>query len=173
MKVPVSVALGLLGGLLCYNVPLLASMPTAENPPPGLTVELRDGSRVLGISVDRSFKFHSSLLGDLKLKVNDICVVECVSSNSAKLTTVNGDTLTVWFAGASIAVETSFGKVALPVTSIRRLAVSATGAAAAHLPGLVAFWSGAGGGTDAVGGKHRDTDGRYIRTGRIRTSLFL
>src|ERR1019366_6674916 len=63
------------------------------NPPPRLTVELRDGSRVVGTSAEKYFKFHSALLGNLKLDVKDIRSVECVSSNSAKLATANGDTL--------------------------------------------------------------------------------
>jgi hypothetical protein len=33
------------------------------NPPPRLTIELRDGSRVLGDSGGEHFNFHSALLG--------------------------------------------------------------------------------------------------------------
>ena len=138
--------------LLCQTAPLLASPSADTNPPPRLTVELHDGSRVVGTSVEKNFKFHSALLGDLKLEVKDIRSVECVSSNSAKLTTAHGDTLTVWFVNSEFAVKTGFGKVALPVDSVRKLTVSATSMAGTHPPGLVALWSGDGIGNDSVGG---------------------
>jgi len=96
------------------------------------------------------FKFNSALLGDLKLEVHDIRSVECVSSNSAKLTTANGDSLAVSFVDSEFAVKTSFGKVDLQVDSVRKFSVSA-GGAGAHPPGLVALWSGEGDGGDSVG----------------------
>jgi len=116
-----------------------------------LTVELRDGSRVVGDSVEKYFKFHSILLGDLKLELKDIRSVECVSSNSAKLSTVNGDALTVSFVDSEFAVKTSFGKVDLPVDLVLKFSVTA-GGLGGHPPGLVALWSGEGGGIDSVGG---------------------
>ncbi|HTB83244.1 MAG TPA: LamG domain-containing protein [Candidatus Sulfotelmatobacter sp.] len=113
------------------------------NPPPKLTFELRDGSRVAGTSVEGNFKFHSELLGDLKLAVKDIRSVECVSTNTAKLTTANSDVLTVAFLDARFKILTGFGKVELPADSVKRISV-------ANLPvttaqgGLVLFWSGNG-----------------------------
>jgi hypothetical protein len=121
------------------------------NPPPRLTVELRDGSRVVGDSVEKNFEFHSALLGKIKLDVKNIRAVECVSSNSAKLSTVNGDSLTVSFVDSEFAVKTSFGKVELQVDSVRKLSVS-PGSTGAQPPGLVALWSGEGDGVDSVGG---------------------
>jgi len=121
------------------------------NPPPRLTLELRDGSRVVGDSVAKNFKFNSALLGEIKLNVKDIRSVECVSSNSAKLTVTNGDTLMVSFVDSAFAVKTGFGKVELPVDSVRRISVSA-GGTGGHPPGLVALWSGEGDGSDSAGG---------------------
>src|ERR1019366_6550733 len=107
------------------------------NPPPRLTVELRDGSRVVGQSVEKNFKFHSALLGEIKLDVKAIRSVDCVSSNSAKLTTASGDLLTVSFAEPEFAVKTGFGKVKLAVDSVRKLSVASVSTAGAHrLPGL-------------------------------------
>ena len=134
--------------LLCSSA-VRASDPASS---PRLTVELRDGSRVVGTSVEEKLKFHSALLGDLKLDVSDLRSVECVSSNFAKLTTVGGDTLAVSFRESALAVKTSFGKVELAANSIRRCTVSATGAAGAHPAGLVALWSGEGDGVDSAGG---------------------
>jgi hypothetical protein len=125
--------------------------PADTNPPPRLTVELRDGSRVIGQSVETSFKFHSALLGDLKLAVQDIRSIDCISSNAAKLSTVKGDALTVSFADEAFAVKTSFGKVDLTVASVRKISVSASDIAGGHPPGLVALWSGEGDGRDSVG----------------------
>jgi hypothetical protein len=99
------------------------------NPPPRLTVELKDGSRVVGTSIENSFRFHSALLKDLKLAVKDVRTIECASSNTATLITVNGDKLMVSFLEAGFAVETSFGKVKLPAASVRKVTVSGTTAA--------------------------------------------
>lgn len=116
-----------------------------------LIVELRDGSRVIGRSVEKNFKFHSALLGDLKLAVKDMREVECVASNTARLFTANGDTLTVWFVNPTFAVNTSFGKVELATDAIRKLTVAAISSNGAHRPGLVALWSGEDDGKDSVG----------------------
>ena len=134
-------------GLFAY---LLNATAADTNPPPCLTVELRDGSRVVGASVKNYFQFHSALLGEIKLNVKDIRSVECVSSNSAKLSTASGDSLTVAFVDSEFAIKTGFGKVDLQVNSVRRFSVSAKGAQA-HPPGLVALWSGEDGGSDSVG----------------------
>ena len=123
----------------------------ATNPPPRLTVELRDGSRVVGTSVEKNFKFHSALLGEIKLNVNAILSVECVSSNTMKLTTTNGDLLTVSFVDSGFAVKTSFGRVELPAASIRRIWVATAGHPPVARAGLVAFWSGDGNADDSTG----------------------
>ena len=135
--------------LLSCLIPF-ASNAADTNQPPRLTVELRDGSRVVGESLEKNFNFQSVLLGKIKLAVKDIRAVNCVSSNSAKLSTANGDTLTVSFVDSEFAVKTSFGKVNLAVDSVRKLSVSA-GGSGAHPPGLVALWSGEGDGNDSVG----------------------
>lgn len=123
------------------------------NPPPRLTVELRDGSRVVGTSAEKNFKFHSELLGNLKLAVKDIRSIECVSSNTARLITINGDTLTIRIVNSEFTVNTSFGEVELAVNSIRKLSVTPGFAdGAQEFPGLVALWSGEGNGDDSVGG---------------------
>ena len=116
-----------------------------------LTVELRDGSRVTGESVEKSFKFRSALSGEIKLAVKDIRTVECGSTNSAKLTTTKGDSLTVAFVDSVVAVKTSFGKVELPVSSVRKISVAAGSTTGTHPPGLVALWSGEGDGKDSAG----------------------
>ncbi len=151
MTIPCRLAVSILVFLLLWNSALCAA---DTNPPPRLTVDLRDGSRVVGTSVEEKLTFHSALLGKLKLDVKDLRSVECVSSNSAKLTTAGGDTLIVSFANSTFAVNTSFGKVDLASDAVRRLTVSAPALAAsgAHPPGLVALWAGEVNGKDSVGG---------------------
>jgi hypothetical protein len=121
------------------------------NPPPSLTVELRDGSRVIGTSVEKNFRFHSALLGDFNLKVENIRSMDCATTNSAKLTTANGDTLTVSFVASELAVKTSFGKVELPVDFLHKLTVSPANKFGAYLRGLVACWPGEGNANDCIG----------------------
>jgi bla regulator protein BlaR1 len=133
--------------------PIAAAAADTNQPLPRLTVELRDGSQVIGTSVVKFFKFRSALLGELKLGVNDIRSAECVSSNSVKLTVANGDTLMVAFADSGFTVMTSFGKADLTVDSVRKFSVSA-GGNGAHPPGLVALWSGEGDGIDSIGGNN-------------------
>ena len=151
---------------------LLAGITKAEpaagdNPPPRLTIELRDGSRVVGQSVDEQLKFDSSLLGDLKLAVKDIRAIECVSTNSAKLTTASGDVITGWFGNDELHVKTGFGKVELAVNSIRHLTVSATRAPGKLPPGLVALWSAEGDGHDSVGGNDANLTDITFAEGKV------
>lgn len=130
------------------------------NPPPHLTIELRDGSRVVGTSVERNLKFHSPLLGDLKLAIKDIRSVECVSTNAAKLTMVNGDLLAVSFRDSAFTIKTSFGKVDLQMDSVRKFSISVGSMASAHPPGLVALWSGGGDARDSSGSNNGVLDGK-------------
>jgi hypothetical protein len=131
----------LLRALCGLNLALIFSSPTVANPTgtnllPRLTVELRDGSRVVGASVEKNVKFHSALLGDFKLAVKDIRAIDCLTTNSAKLTTSNGDVLMVGVADLELRFTTSFGKVTLPANTIQRVSVSTSGMRA----GLVAAW---------------------------------
>ena len=134
---------------LIYTACLARAADT--NPPPRLTIDLQDGSRIVGTTPEKSFEFHSALLGDLKLEVKNIRSVECLSSNATKVTTANDDSFTVSFANSKLTLKTSFGKVELPTGSIHRLTVSAGGSLPGP-PGLVAFWSGENNGKDSISG---------------------
>jgi hypothetical protein len=151
----IQMAFGLL--LFLWSVHPVVAGPTNTNPPAyRLTVELWDGSRVIGKSNNDYLKLHSALLGELKLAVPDIRSVECLFSNSAKLTVAGGDTLMVWFADSEVTAQTSFGKVALPVASIRKIIVSAADVVGARRSGLVALWSGEDNSRDAIGGNEAE-----------------
>jgi hypothetical protein len=119
-----------------------------------LTVELRDGSRIVGKGLDDILNFHSSAMGDFKLAWNGIRSIEFTSTNldEARLTATNGDIYEVQFAASSIRLETSFGKTELPVKLLRSLKISAMSSLGQMPSGLVALWSGEGDANDSVGG---------------------
>ena len=85
-----------------------------------LTLELRDGSRVVGVAMKGKIKFTSPLLGEIKLAVSDIRSVEMASTNSAKLTTIKDDTLAVAFVDRVFALQTSFGKIEVQTDSLKK-----------------------------------------------------
>ena len=127
-----------------------------------LTIELRDGSHLVGKGLDDALKFHSPTMGDLKLTWAGIRSVTFTSEKSAtaRLTTTNGDAYEVEFVTAAVRVETSFGKNELPVKSIRSIKVSALSGRRQLPDGLVALWSGEGNANDSVGGNNgRSTAG--------------
>jgi len=159
--------------LLGFDHPVAASQTDTNLTANRLTIELRDGSRVVGDSGHDALKFHSTLLGDLKLRVKDIRSVECVSSNSAKLMTVSGDTLTVWFADSTVMAKTSFGRVELAVNSIRKITVSGGGAIGARRPGLVALWSGENDGKDSIGGNDAELADMDFADGQVGRAFLL
>jgi len=118
-----------------------------------LTVELRDGSRVVGKSLEDTFRFHSAVLGDRKLFWAGIRSIDYADANAgvARLTTANGDGLTIQAAGEPLRVETVFGQAELPVKLIRNIRVSAAGNAGQWSSGLVARWTGDGNAKDSAG----------------------
>jgi len=128
---------------------IAASVGTAR-----LTIELRDGSHVVGKGLDGALSFHSTAMGDLKLTWAGIRSLEYAGTNTemARLTATNGDLYEVQFAASSVRVETSFGTNDLPVRLIRSIQVTATAYPGHFSPGLVALWSGEGDGNDSVGG---------------------
>lgn len=145
--------------LFCAGLSIFASilghhaLAADTNLLPRLTIELRDGSRIIGTSTEKTFKFHSELLGELKLKISEIRSLESVSTNVEKLITIGGDSMTVSFVDSELTVKTGFGKVELPVATIHKLSVtSGTGDSSQLLPGLVALWRGDGNGSDSVNG---------------------
>jgi hypothetical protein len=143
----------------CLLAPNIAVRAADTNPPPRMTVELRDGSRVVGTSLDSQIRFSSGLLGTVKLEVKDISSVECASTNSAKLTTTAGDTLNVSWVDSALEVKTGFGKVELPVSSVRKLTVSSSSTTRTHPAGLVALWSAEGNARDSAGSNNGIIEG--------------
>jgi hypothetical protein len=128
------------------------SSSTSTEPVLQVTLELRDGSRIVGKSLDDPLLFHSTVLGNLKLPVEVIRSVEMTAEmNTARLTATNGDVINVVFSAPTLHVQTDFGKSELPVKLIRSFKVSAPVKNGQLPPGLVALWTGNGNGNDSVG----------------------
>ena len=120
-----------------------------------LTVELQDGSRLVGKAGDDNYQFHSDVLGEMKLPLGKIHSIECqAKTNSVKLTTSNGDVLSVQFTMKAIRIETAFGSVKLSANLLKRIQVSPMGRLSKSRPGLVALWSGEGDGDDSASGNN-------------------
>jgi hypothetical protein len=139
--------------------PVPARVVETNEPGFRLTIQLRDGSRIVGKSPGETLRFQSASLGELKLPLAGIRAIEFVGDGgTARLTATNGDELDVQFINPTLRVETGFGKTDLPVKLIRSLKISANGRSAqliSDLPsGLVSFWAGDGDALDSVGGNN-------------------
>jgi serine/threonine protein kinase len=120
-----------------------------------LTIELRDGSHVVGKSLEDTLRFHSASLGDMKLAVAGIRSIAMADDGvTARLEATNGDALDVQFITQILKVETGFGKTELPVKLIKNVRVAAVGKLPPALPGLVAWWSAEGNANDVIGGNN-------------------
>ena len=105
----------------------LQAAPVAPDQPAGfrLTIDLPDGSKIIGKCSDNSLLFRSDVPGEMKLSLERIHASECrPQTNSVQLATVNGDTLTAQFVTKAVYVETAFGNFKLPVNLIRHRTVS-------------------------------------------------
>ena len=120
-----------------------------------LTIELRDGSRVIGVSEDKNYEFRSGVLGELKLPLAKIRFVEAqAGTNLVKLTTANQDSLTVTFDTETLHVATTYGAIKLPANLVKSIRVSASGLVGRPRNGLIGLWSGEGNAVDAVAGNN-------------------
>ncbi len=137
-------------------VQIQAAPPPANKPACfWLTLDLRDGSRIVGKSLDASFRFRSGIPADANLPLQNINSIECQAhTNLATLTTSNGNSLEVGFAMMEIPVETAFGNIQVPVSLIKSVKVSAFGKNGKPMDGLIGLWSGNGNAVDSVGGNN-------------------
>jgi hypothetical protein len=125
-----------------------------------LTIELRDGSRVIGKTPNDNLGFHSTTLGDLKLSWAAIRAIDyTANADTARLTATNGDGINVKPAAGTVRVETSYGKSKIPMKLIQSIKVSAV-AKPGQLPeGLVAYYPLNGNANDASGNNY---NGRIV-----------
>ena len=154
MKAPLRLFHVLFVLAFCFSCAKTAPMATNESGYQ-LTIELRDGSRVIGKTPNENLGFHSTTLGDLKLSWAAIRAIDyTANADTARLTATNGDGINVKPAAGTVRVETSYGKSEIPMKLIKSIKVAAV-AKPGQLPdGLVALWSGEGNANDSVGGNN-------------------
>jgi len=163
-------------GILTICLPRTEAAPATTNQPAGfhLTIELQDGSRIIGKSADQAYQFHSDVVGEMRLPLERIRSIECsAKTNSAQLTTTNEDTLTVQWATKEVRVETAFGNFKLPANLIKRVQIFAIGKPGQIRPGLVTLWSGEGDGNDSVGSNHATLTDIAFTEGKVGRAFSL
>lgn len=140
-----------------------------------LTIELRDGSRVVGRPEEKSLQIRSEILGEIKLPLDGISSIEWqAKTNLATIKTSAGDTLAAAMVTKTIRIATSFGDLNLATDTIRRVNVSRSGLSGETKAGLVSLWSGEGGGADSIGGHNaRLIGGVSLAPGRRGQAFFL
>ena len=99
-----------------------------------LTIELVDGSSVVGQPPAEPLVFHSGTLGDVKIPWSTIGTIK-FDDDETHLTAANGDVIAGRLTIDTLHVETSFGKIDVPVKMIRSIGVSRAGSTTAHLIG--------------------------------------
>jgi hypothetical protein len=142
-------------GVLTFGITFVQATDT--NQPTGfrLTVELQDGSKLIGKAGDETYQFRSDVLGEMKLPLEKIRSFECsAKTNAVKLTTSSGDTLSAQIAMKEVRIETAFGSFRLSVNLIKRAQISPLGKFGQARPGLVALWSGEDDGNDSINGNN-------------------
>jgi hypothetical protein len=125
MKTIPSLFGALCASLFCIHQAHAADLATNESGVQ-LTIELRDGSRVVGKSVEDALSFHSATLGDAKLPWSGIRSIEYAGTNTSasRLTAAAGDAFAVTLAADALRLETGFGLNEFPVKFIRSVKVS-------------------------------------------------
>lgn len=110
------------------------SAPSAAadtQPAERFAVEMTDGSRVLGVPDIEKIKLHTSY-ADVDLAMDRIATLQfgAEKDGDVQVTFRNGDELHGSLDAKEIALNTSFGKIAIPVAVIRGIRYAGTGAAA-------------------------------------------
>jgi len=159
MKTPLRLGYVLFVLVFCFSCAKTAPMATNESGYQ-LTIELRDGSCVIGKTPNDNLGFHSTTLGDLKLSWAAIRAIDyTANADTARLTATNGDGINVKPAAGTVRVETSYGKSKIPMKLIQSIKVSAV-AKPGQLPeGLVAYYPLNGNANDASGNNY---NGRIV-----------
>jgi hypothetical protein len=129
----------LCASLFCIHQAQAAAAPATESGVQ-LTIELRDGSHVVGKSLEDTLGIHSAALGDMELPWAGIHSIEFAGTNTsaARLTATNGDVFAITLAAESLRVETGFGQTELPVRLIRSVKVAPPATPAAVAGGGIA-----------------------------------
>jgi hypothetical protein len=138
--------------VLAFYVNPVRAAPAATNESLQLTIELRDGSRIVGKSLKDTVSFRSAALGDMKLLWSSIRAIKYIAgADTARLMATNGDVFTIQLVADTLRLETSFGKIDLPVKLIRSIRVSTMTKLGQLTSDLIAWWKGENNALDSAG----------------------
>jgi hypothetical protein len=109
------------------NAPGQPATPEATVRPLTLTVELRDGSRLLGSPTLTNLQMRASF-GTVGLDLNLVQTIQFAEDKeTATIALQNGDKMTGALKLEALELKTSFGEVRLPLPVIRRVSISPRG----------------------------------------------
>jgi hypothetical protein len=118
-----------------------------------VSIELQDGSRIIGQLKSETLLLKSALLGELRFPVENIRSMQwSPKTGAARLKASNGDELEVQLVASELRVKTGYGEVKLPAASLRQMQVSLFGGPVDLRRGLLALWSAEDNGLDSVEG---------------------
>lgn len=115
-----------------YHSEVAKSGPSpASGGAPLVTVNLRDGSRVVGTLLTDPLAFRSEVLGDFKLPAARILSLEWPQQDEApaRLKAINGDELLVKLVTHELRLKTSFGELKFSPALVRQLQLGPASAA--------------------------------------------
>ena len=157
--------------LLAGLIPCGCRTAKAPAPPPNTqaTIELADGTRVVGCISPDPLKFRSDLLGELSLPVASLRSLEWKAGQpEAHVQALNGDEFTAQLTTTKLRVKTRFGEARLPAATLRKVQVSVGGSALGPKHGLVALWSAEGNARDSVAGHNGEVlNGTVFARGKV------
>ncbi|MCG3150252.1 MAG: hypothetical protein PCFJNLEI_03733 [Verrucomicrobiae bacterium] len=148
---------------------LLGTSAIAETTP-RLTIQLTDGSRLLGTPARKRLLVQSETLGKLEVPLDKIRTVTFTASRDDVLITLqNGDKIQSAISDAPVDLATVFGPVTLPWDKITTITVALPGGAASVQDGLIAYYPFRGDVEDHSGQKlHGKLVGADLETVGVR-----
>jgi hypothetical protein len=140
-----------------------------------VSVDLRDGSEIIGQVISEKLLFESSLLGKFELSVKSIHMIEWDANGpEAWLEATNGDRLQVKLPAPDLRLNTSFGEAKLPIKTVRRLTVKGVATSSEMRQGLLGLWSGENDGRNSVDGIDGEAEGKVeFAAGKVGLAFVL
>jgi hypothetical protein len=152
MRKRIHPAIPLLGCSLVAMTAWASSLST--NSTSTATVDLRDGSRLVGQLEQDTLQFQSDLMGEFRVPVGRVRSIQWPNPDQAlaRLKVVNGDEFLVKLKTPELRLKTSFGEVKLRTALMKQVQVSTPGEPGDLRRGLIALWSGEDNARDSVKG---------------------
>jgi hypothetical protein len=131
-----------------------SSVSTNDTSARRATVDLRDGSRLVGEFEQETLEFESDLAGEIRVPVRRIRSLEWPRPDQAlaRLKAADGDEFMVKLKTPELHLKTAFGVVRLKPALVKLVRVSAADEPGGLRRGLIALWSGEDNARDSVEG---------------------